>query len=82
MQICNTLGVGEYVNPPGGRALYGAKNFRKGAITLNFLAPPSESYGQFDGDFIPRLSIIDVLMFSPVEKVRKLVGKYRLREAS
>ena len=35
-------------------------------------------YKQFDNEFVPNLSFIDVLMFNDKAKVRELLGKYKL----
>jgi hypothetical protein len=41
---------------------------------LKFLASKPCEYAQFGHTFVPSLSIIDVLMFNPVETVRAWVS--------
>ena len=68
--IVNALGGTDYVNPRGGRGLYSQERFLESGIRLNFLESEDIAYDQFGGTFVPRLSIIDVLMFNPVSRVR------------
>jgi len=67
-----------YVNSIGGKELYTKANFAKEDIQLDFLNPQKVEYEQFKSDFIPWLSIIDVLMFNSVSETRKLLTKYVL----
>lgn len=76
--ICSTLGATEYINPPGGVALYDKEAFRKKGIELYFLQPGKIEYQQFGNAFVPNLSIIDTLMFNSVESVRKILRIFRL----
>lgn len=75
IDICHRVGATTYVNPPGGRALYDAGTFARQNLTLKFLQPRLPSYPQFGGDFVPSLSILDVMMFNNAETVRsKMLG--------
>lgn len=78
IEICRRLGAGEYINSPGGKALYSKQDFIDNGIKLSFLQPMETMYKQFDNDFIPWLSIIDVLMFNSVVEVRVMLDNYRL----
>lgn len=69
IDLCQRLGGGTYVNPPGGRALYAAQDFRQHGLGLQFIQPHLRSYPQFDGAFVPSLSILDVLMFTTVDHI-------------
>ena len=78
INITKELGGHTYINPIGGKNIY-AKNILKArALTLDFLEPEDIAYTQFNDNFIPNLSIIDVLMFNSIEDVNKLLNKYRL----
>ena len=35
-------------------------------------------YNQFDNEFIPNLSIIDVLMFNSKEQIQRMLNNYEL----
>lgn len=68
-----------YINPIGGKELYDHKNFKNDAIELQFLKTKSFIYEQFGNEFIPFLSIIDVLMFNELEVVKKsLLNEYTI----
>jgi WbqC-like protein family len=71
--ICKALHATEYINPAGGVDLYSKENFRQNNIELNFIKATAFEYKQFSNEFIPWLSIIDVLMFNPKEKVQQYV---------
>jgi len=76
LAICTDERASEYINLPGGRSLYAPKRFEAHGITLAFLEPRPLEYRQFDGAFVPWLSIVDVLMFNRVETVRAYLNAY------
>ena len=67
--ICKAVKATEYINPIGGTELYSKENFLKEGIKLKFLKVEDFDYNQFNYEFIPFLSIIDVLMFNSKEHV-------------
>ena len=68
-----------YVNAIGGKELYSKQRFKEAGIELEFLRmDPDIVYPQGKGDFIPGLSIIDVLMYNSKEEVRNLLNRYTL----
>jgi len=75
---CKVFGATEYVNAIGGKALYNKEDFKKAGIDLFFLNPRPIEYKQFNNPFVPNLSIIDVLMFNPIEKVNELMLQFDL----
>jgi len=65
--ICRKLKSNEYINPIGGKELYEKEYFDRKGVKLNFLESKKIIYKQFNNNFIPWLSIIDVMMFnSPI----------------
>lgn len=70
LDICQKENASVYVNVPGGRALYAQSDFTDRNIDLQFIQPIKYEYNQFKNDFIPWLSIIDVLMFNDVEIIK------------
>ena len=76
--FCKELGADIYINPIGGKCLYDFNSFNKEGIGLKFLQPDSIEYKQFGNDFVPWLSIVDVMMFNPVFKIRKYLNQYSL----
>jgi hypothetical protein len=71
LAICRSEGASEYVNVQGGRELYSCQRFEAEGLRLAFIEPRPLEYRQFGGPFVPSLSIVDVLMFNPPEKVRQ-----------
>ncbi|MFC0525418.1 WbqC family protein [Pontibacillus salicampi] len=78
LEICNRLGASKYVNAIGGRDLYSSHSFREQNIDLMFLEPTRMEYKQFNNNFIPNLSIIDVLMLNNKNKIKQLLDCYHL----
>ena len=74
--ICKTLNASQYINPIGGLDLYSKETFKQNNIELNFIKPNVVEYKQFSDEFVPALSIIDVLMFNPKEKVQQFIQSY------
>lgn len=78
LDICKRLGATAYINPIGGTGLYHQASFQECGITLRFLEAQDERYDQYGDKWVPFLSIIDALMFNPVEQIHDLLGTYRL----
>lgn len=60
---------GHYINAQGGVELYDKEYFREQGVHLHFLRPALPEYPQFGSDFVPGLSMIDVLMFNSPQRV-------------
>jgi hypothetical protein len=78
IEICKKLDAGNYINAIGGLNLYEKLRFIENNISLNFLKPNQISYTQFGNDFIPSLSIIDVMMFNSLEVIQGKLSQYEL----
>lgn len=79
--ICKTLGCNTYVNSSGGRHLYSVQVFANQGIVLRFLRANNVVYGQQGTtEFVPNLSIIDVLMHCPPDSVRQALNHYYYEE--
>ncbi|MCD8189816.1 MAG: WbqC family protein [Clostridiales bacterium] len=79
LDICQRLGATEYINAIGGKELYSREDFAERGIDLRFLRMDGDiSYDQGKGDFLPNLSIIDVMMYNPVEEIRAYLERYTL----
>lgn len=77
--ICDIMNAGEYYNSIGGWELYSHEEFEKRGLKLHFLKMNEDiSYKQFGDDFVPYLSIIDVMMFNPVDKIQEYLNMYTL----
>lgn len=62
--ICGALNATTYINPIGGTELYSKERFLQQGIQLQFIKADNIQYKQFNNEFIPFLSIIDVMMFN------------------
>ena len=76
--ICHLLGADTYYNAIGGQELYDKNDFYDDGIALKFLRTSEYSYQQYKNDFVPNLSIIDVLMFNGKEGTKQLLNEYTL----
>jgi hypothetical protein len=74
LAICRAERATDYVNASGGRELYDRDRFAAAGLRLHFLQPRPIEYRQFNDPFVPWLSIVDVLMFNPIETVRAFLG--------
>lgn len=74
LYITEALGGTHYFNPPGGSQLYSKEKFRSRGVDLSFLVPGLNAYPQAaNHPFVPGLSIIDVLMFNPIDEVCRMI---------
>lgn len=78
ISLCRTLGATQYINLIGGMTLYSKAEFEKNGIKLNFLKSKLVEYAQFQNDFVPWLSIIDVLMFNGMERTKRMLDDWVL----
>jgi hypothetical protein len=69
IDICKIERINYYINSIGGKDLYDKKYFLENDIKLDFLKPSITEYEQFSNEFVPGLSIIDVLMFNSKSNV-------------
>lgn len=77
-KICKINNASDYINPIGGMKLYRKEDFEFSNIHLSFLKPNLMEYKQFQNNFISGLSIIDVLMFNPLENLLLQLDNYEL----
>lgn len=73
MALCKALNANTYINAIGGVDIYDKEDFRANGINLQFIKSRPFEYSQFGASFVPWLSIVDVLMFNPVEVVREYI---------
>jgi len=70
LSLCKALEATVYINPIGGTELYQRAVFAEQHIDLQFLKANPLVYPQFKHEFVPWLSILDVMMFNTVETIR------------
>ena len=76
--ICQLLGADTYYNAIGGQELYDKNDFKADGIDLHFVKTELSPYPQLNNEFVPGLSMIDVLMFNNPIKVKQLLTNYKL----
>jgi hypothetical protein len=77
LRICEAVGAHEYVNPPGGAALYDPAEFARHGLALNLRPLIDFRYACGPYTFVPHLSIVDVLMWNAPETVRRHLDAIR-----
>ncbi len=78
VEICKRNNANTYINAVGGVDLYSKGYFKKKDINLFFIQSQIREYKQFNNEFIPYLSIIDVMMFNSVGVITEMLNKYEL----
>lgn len=78
LALCEAVGATTYVNAIGGMELYSKETFWENGIELKFIKSQPLEYPQFGNEFVPWLSIIDVMMFNSREVINELLGLYML----
>jgi hypothetical protein len=74
LALCRALGAQTYINTIGGVELYAKDEFSAHGIKLEFIKAKPFEYVQFGAPFVPWLSIVDVLMFNPLEAIHDRIG--------
>lgn len=78
--ICRFFQGQRYVNAIGGASLYHKKAFLHNNIELKFIKMDDIVYPQFEGEFTPNLSIIDVIMHNKIDSIKLLLDRYQIIE--
>lgn len=78
LDICLQEKTNHYINPIGGIELYQKEVFEEKGMQLNFIKSKPVQYPQLKNDFVPWLSILDVLMFNSVEQIQTFLDSYEL----
>lgn len=82
IKTAKKLGGEMYINFIGGVSLYDFDLFERNGLTLRFHKINDISYRQFGNEFVPLLSIIDVLMFNDREEVIRKLSCYSLLDGA
>lgn len=78
IHICHLLEGTRYFNAIGGQELYSKEAFQKNHLELYLIKMKEVEYVQFGNDFIPSLSIMDVLMFNSPHDTAAMLEEYEL----
>jgi len=76
LRISEALGASEYINPPGGVELFDPKKFEELNIKLTIRKFENIKYECGNCEFIPDLSIIDVLMWNPASRIKEYLDTW------
>jgi len=74
LALCKAVGASTYVNAIGGMELYSRDEFWARGVELKFIKSKPFEYAQFDNEFVPWLSIIDVMMFNPKQQIIEYIS--------
>lgn len=78
LSLCKAQNADVYINSIGGVELYNKAIFKQSGIELKFIKSNPIQYKQFNNEFVPWLSIIDVLMFNSKDEIKKYINNYKL----
>ena len=79
LDLCRIEGACEYINLPGGKALYHNAAFQRCGVRLKYIIPQERPYAQqLSGQWWPWLSIIDLLMHLGARQTRQELARYRI----
>ena len=78
MAICNQRGADIYINPIGGLELYNKEFFKENNLELQFQKSNNIRYNQNNNEFVPWLSIIDVMMFNNKIEITTFLNSYSI----
>jgi WbqC-like protein family len=74
LALCEAAGATTYVSAIGGMELYSKEAFLGKGINLKFIQSLPFEYPQVGDAFVPWLSIIDVMMFNPIDTIRTCIS--------
>ena len=78
LDICIQEKASHYINPIGGMELYQKSIFEQQNIKLSFIKTKPVQYTQFKNEFIPWLSVLDVLMFNDKTTIQGFLNEFEL----
>ncbi|MGD0712126.1 MAG: WbqC family protein [Bacteroidales bacterium] len=78
LAICKLLDASKYYNAFGGQELYNIEDFADKNIELKFIKSQLVPYKQFNNEFVPWLSIVDIMMFNTKDEIKEMLNQYEL----
>ncbi|PYF06061.1 WbqC-like protein [Ureibacillus chungkukjangi] len=67
-----------YINGIGGIEFYNQQKYLDEGIDIKFIQSKLTPYNQFDKNFVPGLSIIDIMMFNDLSTITEMLDQYEL----
>ncbi|MBP6377747.1 MAG: WbqC family protein [Kaistella sp.] len=77
--IAKELKATHYINSPGGESFIFAEPFSAIDMKLGFIKHVLQPYNQGNDNFMPGLSIIDVMLFNGFEKTADMIKDYEIK---
>ena len=78
LRISEAMGAAEYVNPPGGRELFDSDAFARADVKLTIREFEDLRYEPRGYQFIPTLSIVDVMMWNSAATITEHLARARV----
>ena len=79
ISLCKAAKADTYINTIGGKELYLKEDFKRSGIELQFIKSNPFIYPQFKAEFVPWLSIVDVMMFNSLDEIKvKIASGYEV----
>lgn len=78
LALCKEQNAGVYINAIGGTALYDKEIFKSNNVDLLFIKARNIEYKQYNNQYVPWLSIVDVMMFNDKVKTSQMLKEYEL----
>lgn len=82
LRIAQATGASEYLNPPGGTALYDPARFAQHGIRLSLQEDFNFEYDCNGYPYVPKLSVLDVLMWVNPQEVKAHLDRVKAASAS
>ena len=81
LNISKALGADMYINTDAGRELFNHEKYQSAGIDLKFIEVKPIPYKQLlSEEFVPNLSILDILMFCDLEETHRMLDNYKLTD--
>lgn len=78
IHICKYFKENSYINAINGMSLYHRDFFAAKGIDLKFIKMKEVEYSQFSKQFVPCLSILDVIMHNKLQDSKEMLERYQL----
>jgi len=78
LEISKHLKASDYINPIGGQKIFDKEKFYAAGINIRFLQSHNINYRQSKRKYVPWLSIIDLMMFNSIDKIKIILNEYKL----
>lgn len=78
LEISKAMNAREYLNAPGAMHIFDRDKYSKNGIDLKFIKSNIRPYNQQTDEFVPSLSIIDLMMFNSVEEINTMLDDYEI----